>query len=162
MATNFEELVKQVQETNIPMKITPKEILNQLGVRRRGWRVVEAAGQLFEKYEVICEPEFGKAWAYGEVEIKPKPKVHSKSSKAAGIEEFDPTPRISMLRAANLTQVKENNEGPGLISVTRETKLSTAIHLMMNHRFSQLPILSGRAVEGMVSWRSRRCIDIRR
>jgi predicted transcriptional regulator len=154
MTTSFEEMVKQVQETNNPVKITPKQILTQLQVRRRGWRVVEAVSQLLEKYELSCEPDFGTAWAYGEVEIKPKPRVHAKTKKSEGIEEFDPTPRISMLRAANLTQIKENNEGPGLISVTRETKLSTAITIMMNYKFSQLPILSGRTVEGLISWRS--------
>lgn len=154
MAKSFEELVKTVQATNKSVKITPKQILDHLNVRRRGYRVVDAVNQLLEKYELSCEPDFRTAWAYGEVEIKPKPKVHSKNNKSEGTDDFDPTPRISMLRAANLTQVKEAKEGPGLISVTRDTKLSTAITLMMNHKFSQLPILSGRTVEGIVSWRS--------
>jgi CBS domain-containing protein len=151
MATNFEELLKKVQETKTPVKTTPKNILEQLGVSRRGWRVVEAVKQTFEKYEVICEPEFGTAWAYGEVEIKPKPKVPAKEGSTA---EYDPTPRVSMLEAANLTQLSESSGRLGLVTVNRDELLSSAVHKMMTHNFSQLPIMSGRTPVGMVSWRS--------
>jgi len=151
MAKSFEELVKQVQTTKNPLKTTPKQILVQLGVSRRGWRVVEAVRQVLEKYEVICEPEFGTAWAYGEVEIKPKPRVPAKEGSTA---EYDPTPRVSMLQAANLTQLSELSGELGLVTVSRDELLSSAIHKMMTHNFSQLPIMSGRTPVGMVSWRS--------
>lgn len=152
---NLEELVHLVHESNKSVSTTPKEILKLFGVKKRGWRVIEAVNDILEKNEVFAEPAFGSAWIYGEIILRPKPKVHAKSNKPDNNEDFDPTPRISMLRAANLTQVKENEKGSGLISVTRDTKLSTAIHLMMSHNFSQLPILSGtRTVEGIISWRS--------
>jgi len=151
MTTSFEELLNQVKTTKNPLKTTPKHILVHLGVSRRGWRVVEAVKQMLEKYEVICEPEFGTAWAYGEVEIKPKPKVPAKEGSSA---EYDPTPRVSMLQAANLTQLSEISGELGLVTVSRDELLDSAVHKMMMHNYSQLPIMSGRTPVGMVSWRS--------
>ncbi len=153
--TTLEELITHVRQSNKAFTTTPKDMLRLFGVKRRGWRVIETVNALLDKHEVFTEPSFESAWIYGEIKLRPKPKVHAKNNKSQGTDDNDPTPRISMLRAANLTQVQENEKGLGLISVTRDTKLSTAIHLMMSHDFSQLPILSGqRNVEGLISWRS--------
>lgn len=151
---NFEELVKQVHTSKQALRITPKQILGYLEVKRRGWRVVEAVNNMFEKYEVFSEPDFGSAWAYGEMELKPKPKVPANNKNEGNNNDYDPTPRISLLRAANLAQLSETTGELGLISVGREEKLTVAVHLMMTHGYSQLPILSGRREVGIVSWRS--------
>lgn len=109
---------------------------------------------MLDKYDVICEPEFGSAWFYGQIEIKPKPKVSTGKSGLTN-DNADPTPRLSLLKAANLNIVEESGSGEGLISVNRETTVSEATTLMMLHDFSQLPILSGkRDVEGIISWKS--------
>lgn len=151
---NFEELLIEVQKTKKTIRTYPSIALQHLGVSRRGWRVVDSVNKLLEKHEVICEPDFGSAWFYGEIELKPKPKVPSGKTSNEN-DDGDPTPRLSLLKAANLNKIKETGTGVGLISVNRDTPLSEATTLMLLHEFSQLPILSGqRDVDGIVSWRS--------
>ncbi|HVU59081.1 MAG TPA: CBS domain-containing protein [Puia sp.] len=151
---NFKEVLVEVQKTKKPIKIYPSLATEYLGVARRGWKVIETVNKMFDEHEVICEPDFGSAWFYGQIEIKPKPKVTAGRSETS-MEEFDPTPRLSLLKAANLNKVKEAGKGPGLLSVTRDTPLSEAITKMLLHDFSQLPILSGmKEVEGIISWKS--------
>jgi len=155
---NFEEILAEVQKTRKPIKTYPYEATEYLGVSRRGWRVVEEIEKLLDKYDVLCEPSFGGAWFYGPIEIKPKPKVAAGKSSASNEEDYedtDPTPRLSLLKAANLNKVKETGAGTGLICVNRDTPLTEATTTMMLYDFSQLPILSGqREVEGIVSWKS--------
>ena len=152
---DFGEILSTVQKTKKSIKTFPYVATAYLGVSRRGWRITQKVYELFEKYDVTCEPEFASAWFYGEIEIKPKPKVTTEKSNANNIKETDPTPRLSLLTAANLEQAKENGEGKGLVYVRRDTPVTEATTLMMLNDFSQLPILSGtRQVEGMVSWKS--------
>ncbi len=109
---------------------------------------------MLEEYDVICEPDFESAWFYGPIEIKPKPKVGAGKSIDDN-EDTDPTPRLSLLKGANLNKIKDAGKGIGLITVNRNTLLTEAITLMIFHDFSQLPILAGaREVEGIVSWKS--------
>lgn len=151
---NFKEILEEVHKSKKAIKTYPYKATQYLGVTRRGWRVIETINKMLEEHEVFSEPNFGSAWFYGEIEIKPKPKV-SAGKQENNHEETDPTPRLSLLKAANLNKVKESGNGNGLISVTKETPLTEAITLLILNDFSQLPILSGqREVEGVVSWKS--------
>ncbi|MBS1525005.1 MAG: CBS domain-containing protein [Bacteroidetes bacterium] len=151
---NFKEILAEVQKHHKPIKTYPYIATQYLGVSRRGWRVIKDVNDLFDEYEVICEPEFGSAWFYGQIEIKPKPKLSAgKSENSLAI--WDPTPRLSLLKAANLNKVKESGEGNGLITVNRDTSIATATTLMNMHNYSQLPILNNsRDVDGIISWKS--------
>jgi CBS domain-containing protein len=150
---NFKEILSEVQKTKKPIKTYPSVATGYIGVTRRGWRVVEKINKMLDEHDVFCEPAFGGAWFYGQIEIKPKPKVAA--GNHGNNEETDPTPRLSLLKAANLNKVKESGFGNGLISVKRDTPLNEAITLLILNDFSQLPILSGqRDVEGIVSWKS--------
>lgn len=151
---NFEEILKNVQKNQKPQKTYPYIATEHLGVSRRGWRVVKQVNEMLDKYDVLCEPEFESAYFYGEIEIKPKTKVAAQKHENYN-EETDPTPRLSLLKAANLSKVRDEGKGKGLIFVTKETSLEVAITLLILNDFSQLPILSGqRDVEGVVSWKS--------
>jgi CBS domain-containing protein len=150
----FEEILNEVQKTKKPQKTYPSVATEFLGVSRRGWRVIDAVNKMLEKYEVICEPDFGSAWFYGQIEIKPKPKVAAGKSNSDS-EDTDPIPRLSLLKAANLNKIKETGTGTGLISVNRDTSIEEAITTMILNDFSQLPVLAGqREVEGIISWKS--------
>jgi CBS domain-containing protein len=151
---NFKEILSEVQKTKKAKRTYPYVATEYLGVARRGWRVINSVNKMLDEYEVICEPDFGSAWFYGEIEIRPKPKVAA--GKTIGdADDTDPTPRLSLLKAANLNKVKEAGAGSGLISINRDTPLNEAITLMIMNDFSQLPILSGqREVDGIVSWKS--------
>lgn len=151
---NFKEIIERVQKTKKPYTTSPSSATDYLGYARRGWRVVEAVNELLDQHEVLCEPEFGSAWFYGQIEIKPKPKVGA-GKQIDDIEDADPTPRLSLLKAANLNEVKETGKGKGLISVNRDTLLNEAVTLMILNDFSQLPIISkNREVDGVISWKS--------
>lgn len=151
---NFKEILEEVKRSKKPIKTYPYRATQFLGVTRRGWRVIETIDKMLDDHDVFSEPSFGSAWFYGEIEIKPKPKV-STGNHENSYEETDPTPRLSLLKAANLNKVKESGNGNGLISVTRDTTLNEAITLLILNDFSQLPILSGqRDVEGIISWKS--------
>lgn len=149
---SFEDKLNNVQKTKKPLKTNPSEVMAFLGVARRGWRVDKKIIQLLEKYDLMAEPNFEDTWKWGEVVINPKPKVPAGKGVKI-VDDYDPTPRISLLRASNLSKIEEET-GAGLLSVTKNTKLSEATTLMRQHDFSQLPILSGKEVEGMISWRS--------
>lgn len=151
---NFEDILLEVKNTQKPFKTYPHVALDYLDVSRRGWRVIEKVNNLLDKYEVFSEPDFRSAWIYGPIEIKPKAKI-SANKKTENMEDTDPTPRLSLLKASNINKIKENGQGIGLVSVNKDTKLSEAITLMLINDFSQLPILSGpRNVEGIISWKS--------
>jgi predicted transcriptional regulator len=151
---NFEEILTEVQKHHKPIKTYPYVATQYLGVSRRGWRVIKEINDLLDDYDVICEPDFGRAWFYGEIVIKPKPKLSAGKSDA-NTAEWDPTPRLSLLKAANLTKLKEAGEGEGLICVNRDAPLTLAISLMIMHDYSQLPIMNNtRDVDGIISWKS--------
>jgi predicted transcriptional regulator len=151
---NFLDILKKVKETQRSEKTFPFIATEYLGYARRGTRVNYTIKELLEQHDVFCEPDFGTAWFYGEIEIKPKLKVGAGKSNV-NYEDTDPTPRLNLLNAANLNEAKLKGIGQGLISVNRDTPLNEATTLMMLYNFSQLPILSGtRQVEGIISWRS--------
>jgi predicted transcriptional regulator len=149
---DFKQILLEVQKTKKPIKTYPYKATQYLGVTRRGLRVIDTVNRMLEEHDLFAEPAFAGAWFYGEMEIKPKPKVAAGNSD---FEETDPTPRLSLLKAANLNQAKDSGVGNGLISVTRGTSLTEAITLLILNDFSQLPILSGqREVDGVISWKS--------
>lgn len=150
----LETVFIEIQKNKKSLISTPRLMLEQFGVGRRGWRVIETINNMLKKYDLTTNPDFGGAYVYGEIEILPKPKLGA--NKTNEETEFpDPIPRLSLLKAANINNIKDGELEVGLISVNRETSLVEATTLMLKHNFSQLPILSGkRDVEGIVSWKS--------
>ncbi len=151
---SFVDILENVKRTRKPVTTYPHIALQAVGASKRGWRVIEAVNKLLEDYDVVCEPDFGSAWFYGQIEIRPKPKVMA-GKPGSTLTNRDPTPRLSILRAANLNAIKQAGEGIGLVVASRDMPLDEAVTLMIYHNFSQLPIMSGeRSVDGIVSWKS--------
>jgi CBS domain. len=151
----LESLFLEIKQSKKSKKTTPKAITNKFGVKKRGWKVIEAINSLLEKYELTAEPEFGNAYFYGEIEIIPKPKLGA-NSDIKKHKYSNPIPRLSLLRAANIQKLADEGEDPiGLITVKKENSLIEASTLMLRHDFSQLPVLAGkRDVTGLISWKS--------
>ncbi|PSK90799.1 CBS domain-containing protein [Taibaiella chishuiensis] len=151
---NFLEILKEVQSTKKSIKTTPHVALKHLGFAKRGWRVNEKVYKLLEDHDVMCEPTFEHVYIYGEIEISARPKASIKKSTEEN-EDSDPIPRLSLLKASDLTVEIDGAPNPNkLIFVNRDTTVEKAVTLMLYHDFSQLPILSGKTVEGMISWKS--------
>ncbi len=155
MSSVLDLFLEEIKKSKKKKKTSPKVITNKFGARKRGWKVIEAVNALLDKHELTATPEFGSAYFYGEIEIIPKPKLGA-SHEIKNPKYSDPIPRLSLLKAANIANLKENGEAnSGLVSVKKETSLTEAITLMLQHDFSQLPILAGvRDVVGLVSWKS--------
>ena len=77
--------------------------------------------------------------------ISEEPEVSTDPEAGKGILADDPTFRIGSLPAANKRLIVVNNDAP----------LTKAVTLMLQHDFSQLPVMQGeREVRGVVTWKS--------
>ncbi|WP_316846443.1 CBS domain-containing protein [Pedobacter psychrodurus] len=155
--TQLEIFFQEIKESKKIKKTTPKVICKKYGVVKRGWKVIEAINKLLEKYELTSNPDFENAYYYGEIEIAPKsrPPKLAASGEVKRPKYADAIPRLSLLRAANINNLVEEEGCCGLISVKKETTLTEATTIMLRYNFSQLPILSGnRDVVGLISWKS--------
>jgi len=155
MSQQLEQFFEEIKKSKKTKKTSPKHITNKFGVQKRGWRVIEAVNSLLEKYELTTSPEFGSAYFYGEIEVIPKPKL-AMNGDIKNPKYSDPIPRLSLLRAANIQNLKQDGKSEvGLISVKKEDSLIEATTLMLRYDFSQLPVLAGqRDVVGLISWKS--------
>lgn len=158
MAKNIQDLNErfaQIDKTGKAIKTTPKEILEYFNATKRGWKITETVEALMQENNISCEPDFRNAWVYAEIIITAKPKMKANGDNSKLLDK-DPTPRISLLDAANLVDNGGNVSGPSrLIYVNKDTPIKEAITLMILHDFSQLPILNGpKKVVGLISWKS--------
>jgi CBS domain-containing protein len=150
----LETFFQEIKNSKKAKKTTPQVLCHKYGVVKRGWRVVDAINSMLEKHELSTNLDFGNAYFYGEIEVIPKPKLGA-SGDVKKPKYSDPIPRLSLLRAANINNLIEEEGGAGLISVKKDTPLIEATTTMLRHNFSQLPILSGtRDVVGLISWKS--------
>lgn len=148
LEVNFQEIKKNKKTIKVPTK----QVINEYGVSRRGWRVIDNVNAWLEKYELKMEPSFETANFYGFVEISPIPtlQVNGELKKPKYI---DAIPRLSIIKSSDLNNSNEKNIS--LISVKKETSLVEAVTLMIKYNFSQLPILTSKnEVYGLVSWKS--------
>lgn len=154
MSQLLEQFFEEIKKSKKTKRTSPKYITNKFGVQKRGWRVVQAVNLLLEKHELTTNPEFGHAYFYGEIEIIPTPTL-AVNGDIKNPRYSDPIPRLSLLKAANIQNLKKDGENEvGLISVKKEDSLAEATSLMLRHDFSQLPVLSGqRDVSGLISWK---------
>lgn len=151
----FKGYLEQINKEEKTVNTTPKKILEYFNASKRGWKIIETVETMMQEHNVICEPDFRNAWVYGELKLSPKPKMKANGDKEKPFDK-DPTPRISLLDAANMVDNGDiNSELSKLIYVSRDTKIEEAITLMIYHDYSQLPILNGsKNIVGLISWKS--------
>jgi predicted transcriptional regulator len=159
----LKQIKSQLENSQIPDKVTVRTFLSWFNAQRRGWNVVYDIDKVLNKLEIQTEPNFNSAYIDGLIEFKkklipPKEKKGDKSNEAdlltteniAGKEKDeyynDPTYRISKLEAANKP----------LVFVKPDSDLSEAITKMMTNDFTQLPVMqqAKRDLKGVISWRS--------
>lgn len=127
---------------------TVRELLAWFGAERRGYRVVEDVRKSLESFKLATLPPFESQYIDGPLEFISliEWEAHLKSISIETSEpEFDPTYRVSRLKAANTPP----------LSVKPDQPLAAAITLMTKHDFSQLPVMTTeREVKGLISWKS--------
>lgn len=141
----FINLIKEIKTEKKSVKMSKRDFIwlfDYYEKRTSGnvWRINEYLEQ--EKIEVV--PNFQNGWIDHEIEIREITKVKIINNNKSE-EEFDPISRLSILPAASKTP----------ISITKESDLIKAHHLMWKNNFSQLPVMnSNREVSGLISWES--------
>jgi CBS domain-containing protein len=146
--------------------ITVRDLLQWFGARRRGFWVVEQIREDLAEVGLRTNPDFESAYIDAPIEfllesanpavVQDAPsedqdgndrvvEVSSSSDVSARPFYGDPTYRLSKLPAANRVP----------ISVKPDASLGEAVTLLLQHDFSQLPVMtSERDVKGTVSWMS--------
>jgi len=140
--------------------ITPRELLAWFGYYRRGSAVVRKIRQALGKHGLRTEPDFEGAWVDGPMnfELRKGAEDDATDDDAAPADQrpaaegdegiaaqaTDPRYRIGRLESANT---------PPTV-VAPNTNVGQAATIMLANDFSQLPVMNGSTLKGMISWRS--------
>lgn len=143
----FLELVAEIKKTGKGKTISKREFIwlfDCYEKRTSGnvWRINE----FLLKEKLVVEPNYQNGWIDDKIILKEKDKAKIKTPSDVNTEEgFDPITRLSILEAASKTP----------ISITKESNLDRAYHLMWKNHISQLPVMNNdRTVLGVISWKS--------
>ena len=157
----LESIAEQLKNGEVPEPQTVRTLLSWFNAQRRSlWNVYMVRAAL-QELGIATEPDFELTYIDGPVSFVLRPEevdtsqLGSQTAAGGGvtgeapspetIELPDPTYRVGMLQSANQTPV----------SVKPSTTIEEATTLMLQHDFSQLPVMtSERDVKGVVSWRS--------
>ena len=137
-----EDRLKTVKEQLVNSVAVSQEnvstILEWFGAERRGHRVVTKIRAALKANDLLTEPDFEAVPTNEAVSFK------IASNRQEILAPKDPTYRISMLAASSNVPVY----------VAPNDSLEKVITLMMSNDFSQIPVMVGRTVKGIVTWRS--------
>jgi CBS domain-containing protein len=136
----LQAIAEQVRKGVSPPRETARSFLLWFGASRRGFRVCRGIKTRLEHYGLRTEPDFQYAYIDGQIAF-----LKASGQKSQDGSPIDPTHRIARLASANKAPV----------AVRPDSTLSQVVTLMLNHDYSQLPVMtSPREVKGMVSWKS--------
>jgi len=143
----FIDLVKKIRKEGKPEILSIRNLLWTFGYyekRTSGniWRINE----YLHDQKMIVVPNFQNGWIDELVELREMNKAKINNDSESEIEEkFDPINRLSVLKAASQKPT----------SITKESNLEKAYHLMWKNDFSQLPVMNNeREILGLISWQS--------
>lgn len=156
----LQRVAEQVHGNNRPRSVGVRTFLSWFGVKRRGYQVVRDIRYFLKRVKLVTDPDFEIANIEGRVKLRPilTTKRTEKDTLAEVIERSiettlseaqvtisDPTPRLGTLDPANRRP----------LSVNRDAKVREAVTLMVQHDYSQLPVMQNlRDVDGLISWKS--------
>jgi predicted transcriptional regulator len=165
----FEKLTEIKERLEKNEKVDPVSVRTFLSwfwsSQRRGWWVVKTIKESLLEAQLETVPDFNEVYIDSLIEIRkitpseikeailiseeqtenePENIADKNTDETLNID--DPTYRISRLETAN----------KNLVSIKPDGELLEAITLMINHDFSQLPVMqqTKRDLKGVISWRS--------
>lgn len=158
------EVVQQIQ-SGAKRTETVRTLLAWFGQQRRGTWVTQRVQAALADVGLRTEPDFTSTHIDASVQFLPlEDQTPSETSRApahqtqvpdpsetqnqeseVAADAADPVPRISLLKAAN----------KGAVTVSRDASVQEAVTLMLLHDYSQLPVMSSKAVVGgLFSWKT--------
>ena len=163
LSDRLKEITDSLRSGGTPSATTGRDLLTLFGARRRGWRTAEQIEEQLRAAGLTTEPPFSEAYLNAPLVFKLMASIGVTGTiqldgvTAAGSIELDPltdqlssvavrlTPRLGQLAAANRSPV----------CVSPDASLLEATTLMIQHGYSQLPLIQGtREVRGLLSWTS--------
>lgn len=160
--TELERVRDTLGEGQAVNPVTVREFLSWFDVQRRGVANVERIRAALSNAQLYTIPDFEEPWidapiSFAPIKVKEATGTASGAGKAAGKSEpvEDETSeassgwehreagyRLSRLEAANKV----------VVYVTPEEDIAAAVTKMMLNDYSQLPVMNGRDVKGVVTW----------
>ena len=141
-----------------PRRVKVRTLLSWFGHKRRGSSVVWTIRRALRELHLATDPDFSTVGidAFTRL-VPPVPATHTtgngpsrKAELSGGNGTTKSTPRDPALYVGMLPAATS-----GVVTVTRDSTLSTAETEMMYHNYSQLPVTQDmRRIDGIISWRS--------
>jgi len=135
---------------------TARELISYFGYSRRGSWISRQICKQLDELGIMTFPPFDTTWIdepfIYKLKDEPKPTEGTQEQKveqSVGVTETDSVPEDPIFRVGRL---KSANTEP--LSVSPNATLSEAVTTMRMHDFSQLPVVNGNTLKGMVSWKS--------
>lgn len=170
-------IAASIEDGGEPRQVSVRMFLAWFGSQRRGYWIVKSIREALEEAGLVTKPDFETAYIDSTIVVDLQESEHeaaeaeyvtetggrvaesathvqAKATAVAALDTIeperewvyaDPTHSISKLEAANRVPVV----------VAPNATLAEAVTLMMNHDFSQLPVMTGtRELKGTVTWAS--------
>ena len=152
MALEYKERPKgiseQLKQGVKPQSVTARTFIGWFGAQQRTSWNVYFIRELLNRFQLKTEPDFLCAYIDSPISFvrAPKKKIGQVEEEQIPDVYADPTYRIGKLASADRKP----------LSVNPDHLIAKAVALMVEHDYSQLPVVtSDRRVEGMISWSLR-------
>lgn len=153
----LEEIRKEIEGGDALYETTPRQILRMFGYRKRGRHVRATVRGVLAELELEISPALNavslddpvmlKVATVAEVGTSPMQQSGEDGDDSSSNEQSDQDEADVVALVGTLPTARS-----GVVGAQRQDTLTTAITTMMMHGYSQLPVLSGRGVVGVISW----------
>lgn len=135
---SFDEIVKEIKSDRQKIfKMSPRQLLQMFNSYKRTPGNIAYINNELQSHNLITEPDYTTIWFDDKIILRHKDTAKTKLDGNSIL-------TIGILPSANKPP----------IVINRDAKISEAITLMMLHKYSQLPVVGNKTVEGIISWES--------
>lgn len=132
----IKEKTKEIKDKKtLTFKMTAREFIAGFGAERRSEGNQRIINNYLERHHLETVPPYNEIWIDGDLVLRHKETAKSKPNTK-------PILKVGMLPAANTPPATVNSDS----SLTEATTL-----MLLNH-YSQLPVVNGKKIAGVVSW----------
>ena len=135
---SLDALVEEITKTQQKKPITPRQLFEAFGFRRRSTKNNAVVKQYLEEHNIVAVPFYTDVWVDNTINLVPKPLAMRRGDEA-------PVKQLQILEAATHMP----------LYVSPGDNLSKAVTIMQMHKYSQLPVINNlRNISGSITWES--------